>query len=246
MRQLFFPALFLLLSSCAAPHRPPPAAPEPVPAVAETTNATAEAPAEAAPEPESVPTECATNDGVCVPDAEYVKKLCSGNYPDVALMLMAKGSPFTRMYMRSDVDGWNADGGSSTRAKLAFDEEVLVLRKRAASTKGIVVGSGGGGYLVMRWDGNCYTLEDGEVTARKPPAAKNGPIPWRFYSERTRDALMKSAKVSSAVERRGKECKGATRGDVSKACEQADSALSSAVVAEIRSGVAIPEPERRP
>lgn len=246
MRCVFAMGL-VFLSACAPPRPPAPPPPPPVDPV--TTNAATtepEAPPEAAPEPEPIPTECVTADGVCVPDPAFVKKLCSGNFPDVGLVLMTKGTPFTRMYMRGDVDGWNAEGGPSARAKLAFDEEVLVLRKRAAQTKGIVVGSGGAGYLVMRWDGNCYTLDEGEVTARKPPAPKHGPIPWRYYSERTRDALLKSAKVTSAFQRRDKECKGAMHGDVSRACEQADTALSAAVVAEIRSGTAIPEPDRRP
>jgi hypothetical protein len=171
--------------------------------------------------------------------------LCSGAYPDVALVLMAKDAPFTHMYLRGNVDGWNADGGASTRARLAFDEEVLVLRRRAAAPSGIVVGNGAA-FLVMRWDGNCYTLEESELTARKPPAVKHGPIPWRFYGERTKDELSKSPKVLAAVQKRGRECKGASRGDVSLTCEQADVALSAAVVAEIRGGKSIPTPDRRP
>jgi hypothetical protein len=69
---------------------------------------------------------------------------------------------------------------------------------------------------------------------------------WRAYSEKTKDALLKSAKVLAAFQRRGKECKGAASGEVSRACEQADTALAAAVVAEIRGGVAIPTPDRRP
>ena len=46
--------------------------------------------------------------------------------------------------------------------------------------------------------------------------------------------------------KRGKECKGAVSGEVTKACETADNGLSSAVVAEIRGGLAIPTPEHLP
>ncbi len=151
-----------------------------------------------------------------------------------------------RMYMRGDVDGWNADGGASARARLREGEEMLVLRRRAPPASGMVVGSGGAGYLVMRWDGNCYTLEDGEITPKRPGTPRHAPIPWRLYSEATKNALLATPKVFAAYQKRGKECKGAVSGEVTKACETADSALSAAVVAEIRGGLAIPPPEHLP
>lgn len=200
----------------------------------------------APPEADPIPTACASSaDGICVPDPGFVKRLCSASYPDVALVLMAKGSPFTHMFMRAAVDGWNAEGGASARARLSFDEEVLVLKRRAAPTNGVVVGAGAG-YLVMRWDGNCYTLEEGELTAKKPPAPKHSSIPWRFYSDKTKAALLENGKIRAAFQKRGKECKGATSGEVTRSCEAADAALSSAVVTEIRGGASIPNPDRRP
>ena len=120
-----------------------------------------------------------------------------------------------------------------------------MLRRRAPAANGIVQGSGPA-YLVMRWDGNCYTLEDAELTAKKPPSPKHGPVPWRAYSEKSKDALLKSPKVLAAFQRRGKECKGASSGEVSRTCEQADSTLAETVVVEVRGGIAIPTPERRP
>ncbi|MBX3187755.1 MAG: hypothetical protein KF819_12100 [Labilithrix sp.] len=213
------------------PTAPPATAPPPV----------------AAAEPTTLPTSCARPDApVCVPDRAFVKRLCNGSFPDVALALMAKSTPFTRMYMKGDVDGWNADGGASARARLRLDEEMLLLERRAPSSSGVVVGSGGAGYLVMRWDGNCYTLDDAEVTAKKPASPRHAPLPWRFYAERTKSALLGSEKILAAYQRRGRECKGAMSGEVSKACEQADAALSSAVVSEVREGMAVPAPERLP
>lgn len=193
-----------------------------------------------------VPLSCASQDGnVCLPDAGFVKRVCNGSYPDVALLLFSKDTPFTRVYLRSDIDGWNAEGGASARAKLFYDEEVLALRRREAPKNGIVVGAGGG-WLVMRWDGNCYTVEDSEVSTKKPPSPKHALMPYRFYGERTKTALLESEKVLAAYKRRGKECKGATSGDVTKPCEQADVALSAAIVAEIRGGKTIPLPEKLP
>ena len=181
-----------------------------------------------------------------MPDPAFVKRMCNGSFPDVALVLMGKDTPFVRMYMKGDVDGWNADGGASARARLRFDEEMLVVRRRSAPTNGIVVGSGGGGYLVMRWDGNCYTLEDSDVTTKKPPSPRVPPIPWRLLADRTKDALLKTPKVLAAYQKRGKECKGAISGEVTRACEQADTALSHAIVAEIRGGLTLPTPEHLP
>lgn len=192
-----------------------------------------------------LPTTCASGATPCVPEGSFVRRLCNGAFPDVGLALFAKGTPWKRVAMRGDVDGWNADGGASPRARLLFEEEVLVLRRRAAATSGVIVGSGGG-YLVMRWDGHCYTLDDGEITEKVSSKPKAAPLPFRFYSDATKTALLKSPKVLAAYQRRGRECKGALSGTVSRACEQADAALSAAVVAEVRAGLEVPVPERLP
>lgn len=196
----------------------------------------------------TIPTKCSESEPatLCTPDVAFVKRFCNGSFPDVALVLLGKDTPFVRMYMKGDVDAWNADGGASARARLRFDEEMLVLRRRVPPANGMVVGSGGAGYLVMRWDGNCYTLEDGELTPKKPTAPRQAPIPWRLYAESTKTALLAAPKVLAAYQKRGKECKGAVSGEVTKACETADNGLSSAVVAEIRGGLAIPTPEHLP
>jgi hypothetical protein len=194
--------------------------------------------------PHVIPGGCASNDP-CVPDPVFVKRLCDGSYPDVALLLMSKSMPFMHAYLRGDVDGWNAEGGASTRAKLKFDEEVLVLKKRSGNTGGIQV-SGTGGYLVMRWDGNCYTLADDEITTRHPPVAKSPGVTWRFLAPATKDALLETASVKAAYDKRGRECKGAVSGDVTLGCEKADQELSSAVVSAVRNGASIPTPQHIP
>jgi hypothetical protein len=224
-----------------------------------TANATATAPASsasAAPsssaartaEPaHTIPSSCAGGStDPCVPDASFVKRLCDASYPDVALLLMSKEMPFTHGYLRGNVDGWNAEGGASARAKLLFDEEVLILKRRSGNTPGGIQVSGSGGYLVMRWDGNCYTLDEGEVTTHRPPSPKGAPIVWRFLQPATQDALSQTPQVSAAAIKRSKECKGATSGDVTLACQRADEALSAAVVSAVRGGAAIPTPARAP
>jgi hypothetical protein len=102
---------------------------------------------------------------------------------------------------------------------------------------------GSDGYEVMRWDGNCYTLDSGEVAHRSPPRPKHSGIPWKLLQEKTKAVLLDNASVKAAYDRRRRECKGVTVGDVSLACEQADTALSDGIVAAVKSGVSLPAPE---
>jgi hypothetical protein len=178
-----------------------------------------------------------------MPGTAFADRVCAASRPDVALALFAKGSPWTRLYLRGDVDGWNAEGGGSMRARLEFDEEVVVLKRRAPAGGRAVVVSDSGGYQVMRWDGNCYSLDEGEVTRKRPPRTKHPGIPWRHLSDKIRALLLENASVKAAFDKRGKECKGVTVGDVSMACEQADTAFSDGIVTAIKSGLALPPPE---
>lgn len=245
MKRILGPMFFLVACGSPAKSAEATSAPTAETPKAEESDAGSTAPA-ATSRSTGVPLSCASQDGnVCLPEAGFVKRVCNGSYPDVALLLFSKDTPFTRVYLRSDIDGWNAEGGASARTKLSFDEEVLALRRREAPKNGIVVGAGGG-WLVMRWDGNCYTVEDNEVSTKKPPSPKHAPMPFRFYGDRTKTALLESERVLAAYKRRGKECKGATSGEVTKPCEQADGALSAAIVAEVRAGKTIPLPEKLP
>jgi hypothetical protein len=178
-------------------------------------------------------------EGVCAPDGAFADRLCKAQIADAALVLFAKGSPWTRGYLTRDTEAWNASGGGSVRGKLLFDEEVLVLRKRAAG--GIVVGQGGG-YDVLRWDGTCASLAAEELTLRRPPRVRAAPIGWRNLNTPARDALLADAKLSALYDKRRKECKGATSGDVSAACVKADAALDGGIVAFVRDGGAVPQP----
>src|SRR5262245_26648168 len=63
--------------------------------------------------PAEVPTKCAGSGDVCTPDMGFVKKLCAGNYPGVALFMFAKDSPWTRGYLTRKTEAWNAAGGAS-------------------------------------------------------------------------------------------------------------------------------------
>jgi len=201
--------------------------------------------AEPASAPLAMPEGCAPGDAdMCIPGVRFADHVCAVAQPDVGLALFARGSRWTRLYLKGDVDGWNAEGGS-TRARLAFDEEVVVLKKRApASGSAISVGTSTS-YQVMRWDGNCYSMDDGELTRQRPPRPKHPSIPWKYLSEGTRHALLNDAGVKTAYAKRTKECKGVTMGEVSLACVKADDAFSDSIVSAVRSGFALPAPELR-
>ncbi len=236
-------------SNAPKPEMPAQAAETAAPtAAAENAPAASATPAKSDAKPAAgMPTECASKDGdICLPDPAFVKKLCDGSFPDVALRFFVGGTPWTRGYLTRDIDGWNAEGGSAARARLAFDEEVVLLRRRVPPKGGIVVGSGGGGYLVLRVDGSCYTVDEIEVTRKKPPKPKSGPVTFRYLDEATQNALLKNGRVEAAYTKRRKECKGVTSGSVSKACEAADAELARAVPEELRKGMELPAPVRSP
>jgi hypothetical protein len=238
---LVAPLLPVVLLACGARSKPAdvptdaaPAASAPAPA------ASAAQDAPAAPPPEAFPTQCASSsDGVCAVSDALIERVCKLQSADVALSLLRKGTPWTHGYLTGDTEAWNASGGGSSRYKMLFDEEVVILRKRAASA--MMVGQGGS-FDVVRWDGSCVTLSQGEMTLKRPPKPRVSPLSWKYLEAPTRDALSSDAKVGPAYEKRRKECKGVTSGDVSAACVKADNALSDAIVEFVRSGGQLPTP----
>ncbi|KYF86411.1 hypothetical protein BE17_25385 [Sorangium cellulosum] len=248
-------ALVLLTGSLVAcgGATPPPAEPDPAEAeaAAPAEKAGGEASEEgagkkkddaAAEASKQVPTTCDQQDTMCLPPAAFVKRLCSGFYPDVALSLFAKGTPFTRGYLTRDTEAWNASGGSSSNDKLLFDEEVLILYRRVADTGGMVVSGAGGGYDVLRWDGTCASLMTEEVRLHVPPKPKYAPIPWKSLDQKTRDAFQADEKVGPLIAERRKECKGATMGAVTAKCEKVDKQMGAALIEYVRNGGSLPAP----
>jgi hypothetical protein len=170
---------------------------------------------------------------LCTPPNKFIDRLCAKPHQDMALALFAKTTPFTRLYLKAKLD------------ELVFDEEVLALRFHAQPKGGMVVGSGNGTYDVLRWDGTCSTGVEAEVFTRsRPPSPRAARIKWHRMSEPLQSALIATSDlVKRAHAKRGKECKGAMTGDVSAACEKADTALVDAIVAHVRSGGELPEPD---
>lgn len=243
----------LLCAACGGSSPAPEAAPgnEAGPAAAaDPAKAKADSEAEAKKKADEeaarqLPTQCAESGGdgkLCMPPRAFVKRLCQGFHPDVALVLFAKDSPFTRGYLTRDTEAWNASGGVSSSDKMMFDEEVLILAHRSADTGGMTVSGVSGGYDVLRWDGTCASLMGEEVRLQRPPQPRHAAIPWKSLDTKTRDALQADEKVGKVVAERRKECKGATMGSVSLKCEKADKQMSVVIVEYVRNGGSIPAP----
>jgi hypothetical protein len=183
------------------------------------------------------------NAKLCVVPKGFAKKLCSGVYPEVALSMFAKGTPWTRLWLAGDVEAWNASGGRTARTKLSFDEEVVILAKHgAAQTGGIVMTGAMASYDVLRFDGSCVSVLEGELTTARPPTPKPAFVPWTRLEEATRHALLTSPKVKASEAAFEKACNMADK----KSCEKAERAFTQAVLEHVRSGAALPEPSRRP
>jgi hypothetical protein len=253
----FLPVAGLLLLMACGGSTPEPATPV-VDAEEATLAAAAAAGAAGAPTPKvdaeparaagELPTDCAEHkDNICLPPSKFVKRLCSAPYPNVALSMFQKTTPWTRAYLRMNVEAWNASGGLSSSDKLVFDEEVLVLNRRVASSGAMRVSGSSGGYEVLRWDGSCASLNEEELTLKAPPSkAKFARIPYRALDEAIRAALEANDKVGKAVEDRKKECQGGAMGDPGPKCVKAEETVSGFVVDYVRGGGALPAPTRVP
>jgi hypothetical protein len=198
----------------------------------------------------AIPEACAngtSGDGCVMPKA-FVKRLCGGVYPELALMLFQKSTPWKRAYVAvKEVNPFNGFSGPSSEEKLVFEEELLVLRANKTDTGGMQVsGAGGGSYDVLRWDGSCATLSSEEVRLAAPPKPKHATIPWRILEDPTQEALKKDEALAKVASERRKECKGATMGAVSAKCEKADKQLNDLVVDAVRNGTAVPKPNKVP
>jgi hypothetical protein len=246
-------ALSLLASACGGgAHKPAESADPAVSrdsapsADGEQAAAGDEPAADAAAGKAEIPSECFKSGGVCVPHPKFVKRLCNGRYPSVALYLFANGSKWTRAYLTRKTEAWNASGGASTEGFLEFDEEVLLVAERKADAGGMQVSGSGAGYDAVRWDGSCVTLSGEEITQQRPPGTRTVKVEWRFLDDNIQQALRKDDRVNAAFLERRSECKGATSGDVSAKCVKADAKLSDAVVSFVRGGGAIPVPSTLP
>jgi hypothetical protein len=194
-----------------------------------------------------VPTECAKPGEFCTPSKKFMERLCADSHPSVALVMFSGGTPWTRAYVAvREIDPVNAFGGMAGGDPLVLDEEVIVLFARSSNLGGMQV-SGTGSYQVLRWNGTCATLAEGELRTQRPGRPKYAKVTWRYLEAAMREALRKDQRIVDAYRARRKECKGATMGTVSDKCEKYDKQLTELIVEVVRSGsIDLPTPQKLP
>ncbi|MEI9949384.1 MAG: hypothetical protein WDO74_10475 [Pseudomonadota bacterium] len=103
----------------------------------------------------------------CVPPPGWVQRLCEDVYPDVALNMFKPGTRWKRLYMLARAEPFNASGGASLLGdKLERGEEVIALKRR--DNDGAMQVGDNAGYDVLRWNGACATIHDGDSRAPRP------------------------------------------------------------------------------
>jgi hypothetical protein len=235
MRFICLPLLLILTHCSSAPEKP---AAAPRAKVSRPTKAKAK-------EPPLFPLRCAKKQGECLPPPEWVDKLCDNVYSDLALHLFASRTPWQRLYMRSRAEPFNASGGASLMGEMMQPgEEVIALRRR--DNKGEFQVGDTAGYDVLRWNGACATIHDGDFTREAPEEIRNSPIDWRRLSLELRLALEADDEIGTIYELRARKCKGKSVGQVSDECEAYDRKFRDAVANKARTGAKLPKPSRVP
>ena len=195
--------------------------------------------------PMGVPRECVTQGEFCVPPLPFVKRLCRHRSPDVAIYMMGSDQPWTRRFVRvKQAPAVNPFTGRTNDEKLTFGEEVLVLRYRTNTDHNQMQVSGQEGYDLLRWDGSCASLAEGELVKWMPKKQVTYPLfAWRRLGSRYREALRTDRRVTQAEEVHEELCHGATLAR-SPQCVKATEALSKAIARAVRAGLDLPKPKR--
>ncbi len=197
-----------------------------------------------------IPQRCAKgrkNRDECLPPPGWVRRLCDDVYPDVALHMFKPGTPWKRLYMMKRAEPFNASGGASLLGdKLERGEEVIALKRRSADEGQVQVGDNNAGYDVLRWNGACATIHDGDYAEDRPSRIVQSKLEWRRLGLPLRQQLEQQPAIAEAYNARRKSCKGFSMGTVSGSCEENDRLLMQEIVRYIQSGPALPPAARMP
>lgn len=235
---------FFLVACGSAPEKPA-ESPRSSPTAVSKPNKPRKKKARRAKKKSPYPQRCAGDSEECLPPAEWVQKLCDDIYPDLALHLFSPGTPWKRLYMRARAQPFNASGGMSLVGDVMQPgEEVIALRRRA-NDRGIRVGDTAG-YDVLRWNGSCATIHDGDFTSKEPHELRHATIEWRRLGLPIRQALEAEPVISEVYEARRESCKRRSIGEVTAECEHSERRLADEVVRYVRDGGKLPKPEKLP
>lgn len=186
-----------------------------------------------------VPDHCSGDGGECLPPSPWVYKLCNGVQPEVALQMFRGGSPWQRMYSRTVAPAYNGAGGSTVAEEnVAKNEELIALQRHGAKDNEIVIDNTSS-YDLLRWNGSCVTLHDGEYSSKAPRRTVHSRVEWRLLGDDVQSALRDDDLIQDAYLARRKDCRG-SMGYVTKACEKSESSLMDAIVDYVRDGGRVP------
>ena len=230
---------------CGSSPEPPPATPAKKARVSARASAKPVRKKRAPKPPEVMPERCAKRRSLCLPPAAWVTRLCDDVYPDVALHMFRPGTPWLRLYMRANAPPVNASGGMSLIGDpMRRGEEVIALRRRN-TRRGMQV-SDISGFDVLRWNGACATIHDGDFTRSSPDEVLNARLEYRDLGLPLRQMLEAQPDIIETYKARRKHCRGHNIGQVSAECEEYDQKLVEEVVKYVRSGAKLPKPAKAP
>src|SRR5688572_10288146 len=131
-----------------------------------------------------LPDGCGEGGQECLPPDAWVDKLCSGVHPDLALHMFRGGSPWKRLYSRHVAPAFNGAGGPSlSDERVQKGEELIALRRNTdakRSNAGEMSIGFTAGYDLLRWNGSCVTLHDGEFSSKPPRRGlRHAKVDWR-------------------------------------------------------------------
>ncbi len=186
----------------------------------------------------------------CLPPSQWVDKLCGGVHPEVALHMFRGGSPWKRVYSRYRAPAFNGSSGgvSLSDERVEKGEELIALRHNTgsgSSSAGEMTVGDTAGYDLLRWNGSCGTMHEGEYSAKQPRRLEHARVEWRWLGDGIQSALQSDGTIKEAYVARRKECKGATMGRVTKKCVEREDSLVAAIVDYVRAGGPLPEPSEQ-
>lgn len=175
--------------------------------------------------------------------------MCSSKYPELALFLFSRGTPWQRLYVKAErVEPVNTYDGERSDRWLAFGEEVIVLWEHGSGATQKVVVSGPTDVDVLRWDGTCATIRKEMLVSYVPAPMDSVRIIWRYLDADVQQALLGDELVVRAQDAERKNCKGSSVKHPSETCEKAMKRLTDVIVLALKrdKGVVLAMPEARP
>ena len=254
-------ALALGFSALSCAHRPNAApasesalapAAATAPAAQPAAPAAAAAPAPAQPPgaklTHDLPT-CAAPGEECFTPRAFTEKICKSKYPDLALVMFAKGQPWQHLYVKAEhVEPVNVYAGPVDEQWMFFGEEVIVLSKGqgGATPKGVVQISGAEDVDVLRVDGTCATIRREMLVTYATGAMTSPHVVWKYLEPGMQQALLADKGVQKAQTNERKICRSESVTHPEEPCAKAMAALTQAVVAAVKQGLSVPMAEKRP